>query len=64
MTNLETALVVALVFMLIKYYIANRRAMFFKGALIAVGKKKITVEVDEADMSFQLVPTKQTFTHP
>ena len=64
MTNLETALVVALIFMLIKYYIADHRAAFFKGALIAVGKKKITVEVDEADMSFQLVPTKQPFTQP
>lgn len=64
MTNLETALVVALVFMLIKYYIANRRAMFFKGALVAVGKGKITVEVDETDMSFRFVPTKQFFTQP
>jgi hypothetical protein len=64
MTNLEAALVVALVFMLAKYYIANRKAMFFKGALIAVGKRKITVEVDETDMTFQLVPTEQSFTQP
>lgn len=38
--------------------------MFFKYALVAVGKKKITVEIDEADMSFQLVPVKQSFTQP
>ena len=64
MTELEAALVVALVFMLAMYYIANRKAMFYKGALVAVGKGNLIVEVDEADMSFQLVPTKQFLTKP
>ena len=59
MTELEVLLVIALVFMLYMYRKVERRAVFFKCSLVAVGKGEITVELDEANSTFQIKPTKK-----
>ena len=64
MIDLEFALAFALVIMLGMYFIANRKAKFYKCALVAVGVGDMTIEVDETNRTFVLVPTKQPVSNP
>ena len=61
MTELETLLVIALVVMLVLYRIANNRAALYKCTLIGVGKGEISIEVDEANKRFCIVPNEKFF---
>lgn len=52
MSELEIVLLCALGVMLYLWKKAENRADWFKGALVAVGKKEVYVEIDEREKTF------------